>query len=345
MTVAPLHGSRAGWLLADSVTLLRRYLAHLRHRPFELAGTLGFPILMVLMFAFLLGGMMAVPGGGDYRQALLPGMYAMTMLFGMSTTMLAVVTDARLGITDRFRSMPMSPAAVLLGRAVADMVIATIALVVMLLAGPAVGWRADGISGVVGAVALLVDRHARRAHGRALAARDPRPVRTTVRPPLPGDEPMTETSRISRISRIKPPSWIKGMNEGLLEQQRQGTAEFDLPVLTVPGRRSGEPRHTPLTVLDQNGQRFVLGGFPAADWIRNVRAAGEGVLRVGGVEERVRLVELDAVAALPVLRAWPAVTPEGVAMMRDAGVITDTTPEALATVAGICPVFRVERVA
>lgn len=143
---------------------------------------------------------------------------------------------------------------------------------------------------------------------------------------------------------IKAPAWLKGLNEELMEQQRLGTAEFDLPVLTVPGRRSGLPRHTPLTVLELGGERFVLGGFPAADWIRNVRVAGVGTLRTGGVEEQVRLVELDPADAVPILRAWPAATPQGVEMMRDAGVIPDTTPEALEQAAGICPVFRVQRV-
>ncbi|MCO1655310.1 nitroreductase family deazaflavin-dependent oxidoreductase [Pseudonocardia humida] len=144
------------------------------------------------------------------------------------------------------------------------------------------------------------------------------------------------------LTRIKPPAGLKEMNEDLMAQQRRGTLGFDLPVLTVPGRRTGTPRHTPLTVLERDGQRFVLGGFPGADWIRNVRAAGRGTLTVGDVVERVRLVELDPAEAKPVLREWPATTPDGVQMMLDAGVVTDTTPDALEAVAGICPVFRVE---
>jgi ABC-2 type transport system permease protein len=144
------------WLLTDSATLTRRYLTHLRHQPAELAGAIGFPILMVLMFAFLLGGMMDVPGG-DYRQALLPGLFTMTMLFGLSATMVAVVTDAQRGITDRFRSMPMSHAAVLVGRATADMVTSAVALAVLLLVGVAVGWRASGGPGAaLAAVGLLL---------------------------------------------------------------------------------------------------------------------------------------------------------------------------------------------
>lgn len=147
---------------------------------------------------------------------------------------------------------------------------------------------------------------------------------------------MTDTSRIG------PPSWIKEMNEGLMAQEREGTLGFPLSVLTVPGRRSGQPRSTPLTVLEKGGQRYVVGGFPAADWIRNVRAAGAGTLTVAGVEERVRLVELDVDEARPIMREWPVVTPQGVEMMCDAGVVTDTTPDALEQAAGICPVFRVE---
>jgi ABC-2 type transport system permease protein len=147
------------WVVADSATLTRRYLTHLRHQPVELAGAIGFPILLVLMFAFLLGGMMAVPGGGDYRQALLPGLFTMTMLFGLSATMIAVVTDAQRGITDRFRSMPMSHAAVLIGRAAADMVTSAVALAVLLLVGVAVGWRATGgpaaFAAAVGMLLLL----------------------------------------------------------------------------------------------------------------------------------------------------------------------------------------------
>ncbi|GAA1328577.1 ABC transporter permease [Pseudonocardia xinjiangensis] len=155
--VLPAEGSRLRWALTDAATLTGRYLAHLRHQPAELAGAIGFPILLVLMFAFLLGGMMAVPGGGDYRQALLPGLFTMTMLFGLSATMVAVVTDAQRGITDRFRSMPMAPSAVLVGRAAADMVTSAITLGALLLVGLAVGWRpSGGPAAFVAAVGLLL---------------------------------------------------------------------------------------------------------------------------------------------------------------------------------------------
>lgn len=137
--------------------------------------------------------------------------------------------------------------------------------------------------------------------------------------------------------KIRPPEWLKDVNAQILADPQGPTA-----VLTVPGRRSGEPRRTPVTLYEDDGVRYLVGGFPGADWVRNVRAADHADLAVGSQNERVRLVELDAVAAEPVLRAWPTVTPDGVAIMRDAGVIPDTTPDALAAVAGVCPVFRVE---
>ncbi|MEN3264971.1 nitroreductase/quinone reductase family protein [Pseudonocardia sp.] len=139
-----------------------------------------------------------------------------------------------------------------------------------------------------------------------------------------------------------PPRWLKPMNRVLMALQRVGLGMKDLPVLTLPGRRSGQPRRTPLSVLEMDGQRYLLEGFPGADWARNARAAGTGTLSIGKRHERVRLVELDATAALPVLRAWPVRMRDGAKIMADAGVVAAVTPEAFEAVAGACGVFRIE---
>jgi deazaflavin-dependent oxidoreductase (nitroreductase family) len=140
-----------------------------------------------------------------------------------------------------------------------------------------------------------------------------------------------------------PPRWLKPMNRVLIGVQRSGLAMQELPVLTVPGRRSGQPRRTPLTVLDLEGQRYVLQGYPSTDWVANVRAAGNvATLTVGRTDERVRLVELDPAAAVPVLRAWPVRVAQGAKIMKDAGVVAEITPDAFAALAGTCAVFRVE---
>jgi deazaflavin-dependent oxidoreductase (nitroreductase family) len=140
-----------------------------------------------------------------------------------------------------------------------------------------------------------------------------------------------------------PPRWLKPMNKVFLALQRTGIGMKELPVLTVPGRKSGKPRSTPLSVLDLEGHRYLLEGFPGADWARNVRAAGgRATLSTGKRREQVRLVELDPQEALPVLRAWPVRIPDGAKIMADAGVVEAVTPEAFEAVAGRCGVFRVE---
>jgi deazaflavin-dependent oxidoreductase (nitroreductase family) len=140
------------------------------------------------------------------------------------------------------------------------------------------------------------------------------------------------------------PRWLKPMNRVLMALQRLGVGMRDLPVLTVLGRRSGAPRRTPLTVLELDGGRYLLEGFPGADWAANARAAGTGTLSVGKRHETVRLVELDADAARPVLRAWPVRVPRGAGIMRDAGVVGELSPDAFETLAGRCAVFRIEGV-
>jgi hypothetical protein len=139
-----------------------------------------------------------------------------------------------------------------------------------------------------------------------------------------------------------PPRWLKPMNRVLMTAQRLGLGMKNLPVLTVAGRTSGEPRRTPLSVLDIDGKRYLLEGFPGADWARNARAAGTGTLSVGKTHERVRLVELDPQDAVPILRAWPVRMSDGAKIMRDAGVVDELTPEAFGALAGRCAVFRLD---
>ncbi len=144
-------------LLADSSTLIWRGLARWRRDPGPLIASLGFNILIVLMFAYLFGGAMQVPGGGSYREFLMPGMFVMTMVFGISLTTIAVAEDLERGVTDRLRSMPVSPLAPLAARAVADMLFALVTLGVLLLTGLAIGWRAHGgVGATLAAVGLIL---------------------------------------------------------------------------------------------------------------------------------------------------------------------------------------------
>jgi ABC-type multidrug transport system permease subunit len=152
-----LH-SRLAWAISDAWVITRRDLAHWARQPGAvIANTLLFPIMIVLMFGYLLGGAMTVPGGGSYRDFLMPGMFAMTMVFGIGATLSAVSADAARGITDRFRSMPMAAPAVITGRAAADMVNSAAALAVLTGCGFLVGWHPGrGPARAMAALGLLL---------------------------------------------------------------------------------------------------------------------------------------------------------------------------------------------
>ena len=162
MTVTPVIPrticSRLGWAVTDAWVITRRDLAHWARQPGAvIASTLLFPVMIVLMFGYLLGGAMTVPGGGDYRDFLMPGMFAMTMVFGIGATVAAVSADAARGVTDRFRSMPMATSAVVVGRAAADMLNSAAALAVLAGCGLAVGWHPHhGLARALGAFGLLL---------------------------------------------------------------------------------------------------------------------------------------------------------------------------------------------
>lgn len=144
------------WAVADGWTVTLRSLDRWVREPGVLLLGLLFPVLMMLMFGYLLGGAMAVPGG-DYFEFLMPGMFALAMLFGIESTTIAVATDAARGITDRFRSMPMAPSAVVVGRSVADMLNSALGLGVLMIGGLLVGWRAHGtVAETLLAIGLLL---------------------------------------------------------------------------------------------------------------------------------------------------------------------------------------------
>jgi ABC transporter DrrB family efflux protein len=148
---------RLRWAIADAWTVTRRDLIHWVRQPFGIIVGLLFPVMVLLMFGYLFGGAMSVPGGGDYREFLVPGMFAMTMAFGLEGTMTSVATDAARGVTDRFRSMPMAPSAVVLGRSIVDMLNSALGLAVMIACGLLVGWQWRGSLGeALLAVALLL---------------------------------------------------------------------------------------------------------------------------------------------------------------------------------------------
>jgi hypothetical protein len=138
------------------------------------------------------------------------------------------------------------------------------------------------------------------------------------------------------------PSWLKGINRVIIALQRLGFVVGSMRVLAVPGRHSGVLRSTPVSLLTVDDQRYIVAGLDNADWVLNARAAGRGVLCRGRTEEHVSLVELPVADRAPILREFPRLVPQGVQFFtRLYGVTAD--PEAFASLAAHCPVFRVDR--
>jgi ABC-2 type transport system permease protein len=98
-------------------------------------------IMFVLLFAYVFGGAIPLPNDGNYREFLMPGIYAQTIIFASATTAVGMTDDINKGIIDRFRSLPMARSAVLSGRAVFDLIYQSGIMVVLMLTGLAVGWR------------------------------------------------------------------------------------------------------------------------------------------------------------------------------------------------------------
>lgn len=158
--VAGVWSRRLGWAVADSWVVARRYLTHLVRKPDEVVGTLMIPVLAVLLFGFVfgeaLGAAMGV-GGDQYRDFLMPGLFALTMAFGIGNTTIAVVSDVGRGVVDRFRTLPMAPSALLVGRSMADVVAALVDLAVLVGMGLLIGWRWHlGVGAALAALGLLL---------------------------------------------------------------------------------------------------------------------------------------------------------------------------------------------
>lgn len=139
----PSGPARLRWLLADSAAIARRSFAHIRQIPEKLFDVTLQPLMFVLLFSFVFGEVIAVPGGGDYKEYLIGGILVQTLAFGMMGPGVSMATDLGEGILDRFRSLPMLRPAFLLGHLTAEFAASVLAVAIMVLTGLIVGWRID----------------------------------------------------------------------------------------------------------------------------------------------------------------------------------------------------------
>ena len=143
--------ARSTWVIA------RRGLAHMRRQPEALADATIQPIMFVLLFAYVFGGAIKVPGGGSYREFLMGGIFSQTIVFGAFGTAMALAYDRTNGAVDRFRSLPIPRASLLAGHAVASLFRALLPIVLMSLSGLIVGWRIhSGLGDAIAGYALMI---------------------------------------------------------------------------------------------------------------------------------------------------------------------------------------------
>ncbi|MFJ1975161.1 ABC transporter permease [Streptomyces sp. NPDC087903] len=143
-------------LAYDGTAMLGRQLRRMRNNPGLLILTQSMPVSMLLFFGYVFGSALAMPGA-EYRSFLVPGLLVATAAGGIMTGMFQAAQDTHRGVTDRFRTLPMSRAAVPLGQAAADLVVTAAGTVSFLLVGLAVGWRVEGGAlDAVGAFGLLL---------------------------------------------------------------------------------------------------------------------------------------------------------------------------------------------
>jgi ABC-2 type transport system permease protein/oleandomycin transport system permease protein len=144
------------WLLRDSWTEALRHLKALPRNPELLVFAVLQPIMFVVLFVYVFGGSISVPGYTDYKQYVIPGIFAQTVLFGSIYTGLGIAEDLTKGFIDRLRSLPMYPSAMLIGRTLSDVVRNLLSFAVMLTVAFIIGFRFEGsLWGAFAATALL----------------------------------------------------------------------------------------------------------------------------------------------------------------------------------------------
>jgi deazaflavin-dependent oxidoreductase (nitroreductase family) len=151
---------------------------------------------------------------------------------------------------------------------------------------------------------------------------------------------------MSNSERLRPPWWLKYVNRVMIGLHKVGIGFGGKGpvVLTVPGRKTGKPRSTPVTPMIVDGKRYVVAGLPGSDWAANARAAGEATLQVGRHTDHVQMVEMSVDEARPLLRAFPVEVPSGVGFIKNAGLVTGPSPDEFEALAGRLAVFRLDPV-
>jgi ABC-2 type transport system permease protein len=129
------------YVLSDSLVITKRQLLQLARIPEVLIFSTIQPVMFVLLFRYVFGGSISTDQPGGYVQLLMPGIFVQTVAFTLASTASGLAEDMKKGLIDRFRSLPISRGAVVIGRTFGDALLNILVLVVMAIAGYVVGWR------------------------------------------------------------------------------------------------------------------------------------------------------------------------------------------------------------
>ena len=144
-------------LLRASATVVWRNLIHIKRMPEMLLDVTVQSVMFVLLFAYVFGGSIDVPGDVDYKEFLLPGIMVQTMVFSSAVVAMGISNDLQKSIVDRFKSLPISRQSVLVGRSISSLIHSSIGIAVMGVTGLLIGWRMrNGIVDSVLAILLLL---------------------------------------------------------------------------------------------------------------------------------------------------------------------------------------------
>ncbi|SDS20187.1 ABC transporter permease [Actinoplanes derwentensis] len=198
---------------ADGRVMAGRYLRHVVRAPEEIVIYFALPIMFVLVFGYVFGSGMSVPGGGHYREFLIPGVFVMTMFYGIGATGTSIAVDLNRGVVDRFRSMPIARSALITGRMATDQARALLETTVLIVCGLLVGWRWHlGVPRLLAGIGLLLLlRLALSCVGMALGmvAKNPDTVATIV---FPLAFPLSAVSNVFVAPELMP-GWLGVVSE------------------------------------------------------------------------------------------------------------------------------------
>jgi ABC-2 type transport system permease protein len=153
----PTPSRRLAQRFSDVIVLTGRNLVHIAREPLQLSDVTIQPVLFTLLFVYVFGSGVVLPGGGSYTDFAIAGLLALNLTTSAMGTAVGLSTDLNSGVIDRFRTLPMWRPSVLVGRSLADLSTAALCALIVAATGLAIGWRTHAsIAAVIGGFALFL---------------------------------------------------------------------------------------------------------------------------------------------------------------------------------------------